>query len=171
MRRSGDRKAIYDLITHADLLPDLNIRSGESIAAEIAFSDPTSKARVSRHTPSAGAEEPCTASTSAREAGTSAVRSPTLPHRTGGSSCGRGVAFAPRPLRPQTAARATTSVSRRRVVAPPTNQSSAPARRALHAPARCRQSLLGSCSSLAVEAPPGSPRSSTELLRRLNLDE
>jgi hypothetical protein len=33
MRRSGDRKAIDDLITHADLLPDLNIRSGESIAA------------------------------------------------------------------------------------------------------------------------------------------
>jgi hypothetical protein len=33
MRRSGDRKAIDDLINHADLSPDLNIRSGESIAA------------------------------------------------------------------------------------------------------------------------------------------
>jgi hypothetical protein len=33
MRRSGDRKAIYDPIKHPDLSPDLNIRSEESIAA------------------------------------------------------------------------------------------------------------------------------------------
>jgi len=52
--RSGGRKAIYHPIAHADLSPDLNIRSGESIAAWIACDDVALRARVRTRTPSAG---------------------------------------------------------------------------------------------------------------------
>jgi hypothetical protein len=41
--RSSSRKAIYRPIAHPDLSPDLNIRSGESIAAWIACGDSTSR--------------------------------------------------------------------------------------------------------------------------------
>jgi hypothetical protein len=50
--RSGGRKAIYHPIAHADLSPDLNIRSGESIAAWIAFDDVALRKRVSKRAPS-----------------------------------------------------------------------------------------------------------------------
>jgi hypothetical protein len=52
----------------------------------------------------------------------------------------------------------------------PTNQSSVAIAQGFAHPAGCWQSLLGLCSSLAVEALPDPPRISTELLR-LNLDE
>src|SRR5688572_10443138 len=73
------------------------------------------------------------ASTSARKAGTSAVRSPALPHRTGGGSWWRGAARTARPLRPRAAARATSGLSCYHAIAPLANQSGMAIARGLHA--------------------------------------
>jgi hypothetical protein len=66
--RSGSRKVINHPIDLPDRSPDLNIRSGASIALWIACDDSALQSRMRKRAPSADGLEACTASTSARRA-------------------------------------------------------------------------------------------------------
>ena len=110
--RSGRHKAIDHPIDLPDRSPDLNIRSGASIALWIACDDSALRERMGKRAPSADEEAARMASTSARSATTFGARLLSQAHITNGGSTLRGTAWTPRPLRPLAVARAPTEVRR-----------------------------------------------------------
>ena len=106
------RKAIDHPIDLADRSPDLNIRSGASIALWIACGDSALPEWMHKHAISADGVAACTASPSARRATTSAVRLQSQSYTTNTGVTWRCAAWTPRPLRPLAVARAPTEVPR-----------------------------------------------------------
>jgi len=80
--RRGSHTAIDDPIDLPDRSPDLNIRSGASIAVQIACDDSALRLRMRKRVISADGVAACTASPSARRATTSAVRLPSQSYTT-----------------------------------------------------------------------------------------
>ena len=109
---SGNRKAIDYPIDLPDRSPDLNIRSGASIALWIAFDDSALQERMSNCATYTGRVEACTASTSARRATRAGIRLQSQSYTTNTGVTWRCAASTPRPLRPLAVARAPTEAPR-----------------------------------------------------------
>ena len=132
--RRGSREAIDDPIDVPDRSPDLNIRSGASIALWIACDDSALQERMSNCATYTGRVEACTASTSARRATTPGIRLQSQSYTTNTGVTWRCAACTPRPLRPLAVARAPHGGAAPGQIAGLTHQSGASASRTLHFP-------------------------------------